>query len=162
MSMRILMTSTRGRGHFGPLLPFADAFRRDGHRVLIAVPESATGLLGDRDVWPLREADPDERAAVFARTHDVSNHEANRIVLGELNAGLDARAALPSVLGAVAEFLPDVLVHESAEFAGPLAAERGAIPCAHVAVGLLSFGGDVISWAAPAVDALRGEHDLTP
>src|SRR3954462_2221526 len=146
MSMRILMTSTRGRGHFGPLLPFADAFRRHGHRVLIAVPESAAGLLGDRDVWPLRGADPDERAAVFARTNGASNDEANRIVLGELMAGLDARAALSSVLGAVAEFLPDVIVHESSEFAGPLAAERGAIPCVHVAVGLMSFGVDVVSW----------------
>src|SRR4051794_24692086 len=71
MSMRILMTSTRGRGHFGPLLPFADAFRRDGHRVLIAVPESATGLLGDRDVWPLREADPDEHDPVRLVVGDV-------------------------------------------------------------------------------------------
>src|SRR5919107_956745 len=60
-TMRILMTSTRGAGHFGPLRVFGDAFRDDGHRVLVALPEQAVelGHSAGHDVWPLPE--PDER-----------------------------------------------------------------------------------------------------
>jgi hypothetical protein len=33
--MRILLTTTRGAGHFGPLVPFAEAFRRAGDEILL-------------------------------------------------------------------------------------------------------------------------------
>ena len=35
--MRILMTTTRGAGHFGPLRTFADAFRRAGHHAAATI-----------------------------------------------------------------------------------------------------------------------------
>ena len=163
--MRILMTTTRGTGHFGPLLPFAGALRDAGHHVLIAVPECSAEKIraAGHDAWPLAEADPDRRAEIFARAERAEGEdESNRIVIGELMAGVDARASMPGVLGAIAEFLPDVLVHESAEFAGTLAAERAAVPVAHVLVGVASLGEKVIGWVAPAVDALRREHGLAP
>jgi UDP:flavonoid glycosyltransferase YjiC (YdhE family) len=162
--MRILMTSTRGAGHFGPVRVFADAFREHGHRVLIAIPEQAVDLplRAGHEAWPLPEPDIAERDAIFARTHGASEDDANAIVIGEMFAGVYARASLPGLLGAVAEFLPDVIVHESSEYAGPLAAERAAVPAIHVSVGVATFGGAVIGWAAPGVDALRREHGLAP
>jgi UDP:flavonoid glycosyltransferase YjiC (YdhE family) len=36
--MRVLFASTRGAGHFNPLVPFLDAARRGGHEVLVAGP----------------------------------------------------------------------------------------------------------------------------
>jgi len=155
--MRILMTSTRGAGHFGPLRVFADAFREQGHRVLVAIPEEAAGLpaRAGHEAWPLPEPDRDERDAVFARTHGVSEDEANAIVIGEMFAGIYARSSLPGVLAAVAEFLPDVILHESSEYAGALAAERAAVPAVHVSVGVSTFGGKVIGWAAPGVEIGR-------
>ena len=158
------MTSTRGAGHFGPLRVFADAFRAQGHQVLIAIPEQAVELpiRAGHDAWPLPEPDSAERDAIFARTHGASEDDANAIVIGEMFAGLYARTTLPGVLGAVAEFLPDVILHESSEYAGPLAAERAAVPAVHVSVGVATFGGKVIDWAAPGVDALRREHGLQP
>jgi UDP:flavonoid glycosyltransferase YjiC (YdhE family) len=36
--VRALFSSTRGAGHFNPLLPFARAFERAGHQVLFAGP----------------------------------------------------------------------------------------------------------------------------
>ena len=38
MTMRILMTSNTGAGHIGPMVPFAHAFLRAGHDVLLAAP----------------------------------------------------------------------------------------------------------------------------
>jgi UDP:flavonoid glycosyltransferase YjiC (YdhE family) len=162
--MRLLMTTTRGTGHYGPLLPFADAFRDAGHAVLIAVPESSAPKIraAGHEAWPLAEADPAERSAVFARSEGAGEDEANRIVVGELMAGVDARASLPGVLDAIAGFRPDVILHESSEFAAVPAAERAGIPVAHVSVGLTSLGEKVIGWVAPAVDALRREHGLAP
>ena len=158
------MTSTRGAGHFGPLRAFADAFRRQGHRVLVAIPENATDMVrrAGHDAWPLPEPDAAVRDATFARAAGLPADEANAIVVGELFAGLYARASLPGVLAAVEAFAPDVIVHESSEYAGPLAAERAGIPAAHVCFGLSSLGDATIGWAARPVDALRREYGLAP
>ena len=158
------MTSTRGAGHFGPLRAFAGAFAREGHTILVAVPEEAVGMVqraGHR-AWPLPEPDGEVRDAVFARTRGASNDEANAIVVGELFAGVYARASLPGVEWAVSEFRPDVLVHESSEFAGPLVAERAQLPAVHVCVGLISLGDATVDWAARHVDAIRREQGLAP
>ena len=162
--MRILMTSTRGAGHFGPLRAFAGAFAREGHTILVAVPEEAVGMVqraGHR-AWPLPEPDTRVRDAVFARTRGVSHDEGNAIVVGELFAGVYARASLPGVEWAVSEFRPDVLVHESSEYAGPLVAERAELPAVHVCVGLISLGDATVDWAAGHVDAIRREQGLPP
>ena len=67
--MRILMTTMRGEGHMRPLLPFADAFRERGHDVLIAIPESSTGLVLDagHEAWALPQAPSDVSDAISAR-----------------------------------------------------------------------------------------------
>jgi UDP:flavonoid glycosyltransferase YjiC (YdhE family) len=54
-------------------------------------------------------------------------------------ARLDATAALPRVREAITAFRPDVVVHESAEFAGPVAAELHGVPHARVAIGLATM-----------------------
>ena len=41
--MRVLFTSTRGAGHFNPLVPFARAFERAGHEVMFAGPPALEG-----------------------------------------------------------------------------------------------------------------------
>jgi UDP:flavonoid glycosyltransferase YjiC (YdhE family) len=162
--MRILMTSTRGAGHFGPLRTFARAFARDGHDIRVAIPEEAVDLVGRAglEAWPLPEPDTGVRDAVFARTRGVSNDEANAIVVGDLFAGVYARASLPGVLAAVEGFRPDVIVHESSEYAGPLVAELTRLPAVHVCVGLIALGDATIGWAAEQVDAIRREQGLSP
>ena len=51
--MRVLFSSTRGTGHFRPLLPFMDAFRRAGHDVLAAGPPELTDQVAaaGHDFW---------------------------------------------------------------------------------------------------------------
>ena len=63
------MTTIKGEGHLRPLLPFADAFRDQGHEVLIAIPESGTGLALDagHEAWALPQADAAVVDATFAR-----------------------------------------------------------------------------------------------
>ena len=153
------MTTTRGEGHLRPLLPFADAFRAQGHAVLIAAPESTTGAVLDagHEAWALPQAPAAVSDAVFARARAAGPDEANRIVVGELFAGVHARAALPGVMGAVAEWQPDVLMHETCEFTAALVAEQAALPSVRVAVHMASLEAYIARFATPAVDALRAE-----
>ena len=140
-----------------PLLPFADAFRERGHDVLIAIPESSTGLVLDagHEAWALPQAPSDVSDAISARAHEATPDEANAIVVGELFAGTHARAALPGVMAAVAEWQPDVLVHETCEFAAALVGERAALPSVRVAVHMASLERYIAHFAAAEVDALR-------
>ena len=158
------MTTIRGEGHMRPLLPFADAFRDQGHDVLIATPETATGLVLDagHEAWALPQAPAAVSDAVFARAHAAGPDEANRIVIGELFAGTHARAALPGVMGAVAEWQPDVLMHESCEFAAALVAEQAALPSVRVAVHMAALEAYIARFAAADVDALRVMLGLEP
>jgi UDP:flavonoid glycosyltransferase YjiC (YdhE family) len=162
--MRILMTTIKGEGHMRPLLPFADAFRERGHQVLIAIPQAATGLVRDagHDAWALPQAPAAVSDAVSARAQGASPDEANRIVIGELFAGTYGRAAVPGVMGAVADWQPDVLLHESCEFAAALVAERAALPSVRVAVHMAFLERYIAYFAARDVDALRAEHGLEP
>jgi UDP:flavonoid glycosyltransferase YjiC (YdhE family) len=147
-----------------PLLPFADAFRERGHDVLIAIPEGSTGLVLDagHEPWALPQAPAAVTDAVFARAVGATTDEANRIVVGDLFAGVYGRAALPGVMGAVAEWQPDVLLHETCEFAAALVAERAALPSVRVAVHMASLERYIAHFAASEVDAMRAELGLDP
>ena len=99
--------------------------------MLIAIPESGTGLVLDagHEAWALPPGARRRGDAVFgAGPQRRAPEEANAIVVGELFAGTHARAALPGVMAAVAEWLPDVIMHETCEFAGALTAERAGLP----------------------------------
>src|SRR4051794_14325300 len=97
--MRILFASTRGAGHFGPLVPFAQALLRAGDDVLVAAPRSTAALVASAglDLWPCD--DPPERQvmAIFSASSDLEPHEAGVRVVREVFAGAFVRAALPGL-----------------------------------------------------------------
>jgi UDP:flavonoid glycosyltransferase YjiC (YdhE family) len=160
--VRVLATTTRGAGHFGPMVPFLRALERAGHDVLVAVPESATAMV-EREGFELRAtAEPprDELGAVFGRVGELPFDEQNALVLGEVFARIHARAALPGVFAAVEQWRPDVVVREQNEYAGDLAAERHDVPHVRVATGLAQGGSYARPHVAGPLDALRGELGL--
>jgi UDP:flavonoid glycosyltransferase YjiC (YdhE family) len=65
--MRVLITSRRGAGHFGPLVPFAHAFRRAGDEVLVAAPRAAASMVEGAGLrfWGFDDPPP-EREAVYS------------------------------------------------------------------------------------------------
>ena len=91
--MRVLFASTRGAGHFNPLVPFIEAALRGGHEVMVAGPP-ALGETVERAgyrFWCGEAPDEDALAAVWSRVPTVSRDEAEAIVVGEIFAGLNAR-----------------------------------------------------------------------
>ena len=159
--VRLLVTSTAGAGHYGPLAPFVRSFVRGGHDVLVAAPPALGPSVRDAEFWPVDDPPAAEMAAVFDGLPALSHDEANRTVVREVFARLDPAAGLPRLRAAITEWRPDVVLREAAEFGGAIAAELHGVPSASVAIGLASMERAMMELATPNLDALRAAHGLT-
>lgn len=160
--MRVLVASTAGAGHFGPLVPFVEACRRAAHEVLVAAPASFAGTVESAGFpfWPCGDAPPEEWQAVMARLPSLSFEEAEAVVVGDVFGRIDTTAILPRMLAAVEEFQPDVVLREPAEFGSALAAERHGVPTARVAAGLAVTDARMTPIAAKALGPIRSSLGL--
>jgi len=154
--MRILMTSNRGAGHIGPLVPFAQAFLSAGDAVLVAAPAGARDdvVRAGLPFHPLPDPPEHERAPIFASLPELSHEEQGRRVMREVFAGIDARSSLPGVLRAVADYRPDVILREPTEYAGLLAAERLGVR--HGRIGIMAHATE--TWGVPIVAPVLDRH----
>jgi UDP:flavonoid glycosyltransferase YjiC (YdhE family) len=164
--MRVLLTTKRGAGHFGPLIPFGRAFRRAGATVVVAAPRSAAPMIHAEGFATLLfdEAPEEERDAVLGAGMAGEPQAPASYVFAELFARVDARVALPGVLEACWRWRPDVVLSEISEFAGPIAAAKLGIPA--ISVGISQHGRTEAVAAAssvlPALDELGGSIGLPP
>jgi UDP:flavonoid glycosyltransferase YjiC (YdhE family) len=160
--MRVLITTTGGAGHFGPLVPFAEAIGRAGGEVLIATRESTAVpvLAQGYEVATFADADAAERGAVFGAVRALSADDANVRVVADVFARLDARAAVPGVLAACESFGPDLIVHEVCEFAGALVGAHTGVPVVSVGIGLAVLERLVMPATEPALDDVRRDLGL--
>jgi hypothetical protein len=156
-----MVTSTAGAGHYGPLAPFVRSFLGGGHDVLVAAPPSLRPSVHDAHFWAVDDPPAEEMAAVFERLPGLSHEDANALVVAEVFARLDAAAALPGLREAISSWRPDVVVRESAEYAGAVAAELHGLPCTRVGVGLVAMDRMMTDVATPNIDALRAAHGLS-
>ena len=155
--MRVLFSTTAGSGHFGPMVPFAQACRDAGHDVKVAAPASfaaavtASGL----DHAPFADVAPDVMGAVFGRLPHLSRQEADRVVMGEVFGRLDAQAALPGVTEIVTTWRPDIVVREFCEFGSLVAAVGAGIPLVEVAIGFAASVSPALTVVAPPLAELE-------
>ena len=141
--MRVLFSTTAGAGHFGPLVPVAQACLAAGWDVAVAAPSifgdsvRAAGL----DHLPFPEAPHDLMGQVFGRLPTLTPAEGDRVVIAEIFGRLDAQAALPALTTIMADWRPDLVLREPCEFGALVAAEYAGIPQAQVAIGMARVGG---------------------
>ena len=139
--MRVLVATTAGAGHLGPMLPFARALRDAGHEVDVAAPECFAGAV-ERSGFPHRpfpDVPPVDLEAVFRRLPALPVGEARSTVITEVFGRLDTGAALPGMEAMVAARPPDLVLREPCELSSYLVAEAAGIPHAQVAIGLAWF-----------------------
>jgi UDP:flavonoid glycosyltransferase YjiC (YdhE family) len=162
--VRVLLTTTAGSGHFGPMIPFAAAWRAVGHDVIVAAPASFRAPVerAGFDFRPFADAPQDELDAVFSTLHAVSVDEGNIRVVRDVFATIDASAALPGVNEVIAEWRPDVVVRESCEFAAYIAAERHELPQFRIGAGFASFEETMVAHCETTLNALRQSVGLEP
>lgn len=140
--MRILFCSTAGTGHFGPLVPVADACASADHQVAVAAPASLAPVVAAAGFshLPFADVQRERLGEFFGNVFGQSRADANRMVLGRLFAGLSAEAALPGLTEIVISWRPDVVVRETFEFGSLIAAERAGLPQIQVAIGMGRLG----------------------
>ena len=162
--MRVLLTSTPGSGHLGPIFPFAHALQRAGHEVLLAAPFSARDRVERAGLTYLSFADPPVRELepLWARVRAAGPEEANDITVGEVFGGVRARHSLAGIELAMDAWRPHVVLRESAEFAGAIAAEARGVPHGRIGAMLASTEDYMVRTAAPWLEELRAWVGLAP
>jgi len=136
--MRVLVSTTAGSGHFGPLVPFAWAFQAVGHEVVVAAPSSfaAEVAAAGFEHRPFADAPRELMGQIFERVPFLSFEEANQLVVADVFGRLDAQAALPGLVEIIDEWRPDVVLREPCEFGSLVAARSAGIAQLVVAIGL--------------------------
>ncbi len=159
--MRVLFTTQVGSGHWRPLAPFARALTEAGHTVAFASSPifcaiiAAHGFRGfpvGHDDWLTRSQQP-------ARAGQSAEPEQSEAVLFDQFIPRAARD-LPALLALMRDWQPDILVRETTEFAGCVAAEYLGLP--HAAVQISAFRPHTHPLLVPALDRLRAAVDLPP
>lgn len=129
--LRVLVTSTPGVGHIGPLAPVAAALQAVGHRVLWAVaPEGCDRVAALGFETAAAGMNVEDRRVFLAPRLPTIMELDPRTRRPHFFAGFFAEAAAPRMyadLGPVFEsFQPHIVVHETAELAAaPMATGRG-------------------------------------
>jgi UDP:flavonoid glycosyltransferase YjiC (YdhE family) len=166
--MRVLITSVSAYGHLQPLLPLAKALVDAHHEVAIATgPElkpraEAAGFMAFEAGISISEAF--ERLAVlFPDQH--YNRIAPSEILGWYLPHMFGEVLAPAMLGGlellVQGWKPDVVLYETWEFAGPIAAASAGIPSICQTLGL-RFDDGIIDSVAAAVAPLWEQRGLEP
>jgi UDP:flavonoid glycosyltransferase YjiC (YdhE family) len=152
--VRVLFASTRGIGHFNPLVPFIEAALRGGHEVLVAGPPPLAETV-ERAGYPFwqGETPPDDvLGPVWARVPTLPPDEANAVVIGEIFGDLNVEAMLPSLEAACEQWRPDLVFREVAEYASAIAAERHDIRHVRLGVFLGALEPLSLETAGPALE----------
>ncbi len=151
--MRMLFTCRPLDGHFQPMLPLAEAARARGHEVVFATAEPVA----------IKARAAGFRVETAGLTHPQSligrdglgidvvalpREEIRVFNFGRWFSGVEAPPRLADLTRICADIRPDIVVHEGAELAGPLAAARAGIPWVTVGFGLLP---------APELSELAGD-----
>jgi MGT family glycosyltransferase len=156
--MRALFSLLPARGSLQPLLPVAQAMQARGHQVaLCSAPRfrkdvEAHGLTFLPAGLDWHVSDPDYidvlcQAAGGLAFPPLAGQQRFAWVIANLFIGAAARHMLPELTGIARQWSADLIVRESLEFAGCVAAEALGLPHASV--------------AAAADSALDGRRDLT-
>jgi len=156
--MRILFTSINGTGHLTPLLPYAQAFQRSGHDVLVAAADGLTGTIEAAGLTPAPFGGIDDETQARIIASDPEPDRMTGFLLRELFVGAWPRAALPKLRETVRDWRPNLIVREAGEYAAVIAADEAGIPHVRVSVS----NGHTFRNAIAPFDALRAERGLTP
>jgi UDP:flavonoid glycosyltransferase YjiC (YdhE family) len=163
--MRALFASTRGAGHYFPLVPFIDALRRQGHEVMVAAPAELAGAVAADgfDHWEFGDPPEEEVGAVWARVRRTTGYEeGERLVVGELFGRLRTTASLPRLFEACEQWRPDVVLRDLSQYGSALAAERHGIPHVRIGFGISAAEHYGLMLADEALQDVRAAAGLDP
>jgi UDP:flavonoid glycosyltransferase YjiC (YdhE family) len=160
--MRVLVTTTGYPGHVLPVVPFARACVVAGHEVCVVGPRAAGATVGGLGLPFCGYADPPREVAgrVIAAASRRPPDQGHAYMVAEGFGRVATRTVLADVLQMTGAWRPDVVVRESQEFAGYVAAEHHGVPHVRIALGLASTERETAALVAGPVQELRAELGL--
>jgi hypothetical protein len=123
---RVLVTTRGSSGHLGPLVPFARACARAGHEVAVAAQRGheahvrRAGLAFE----PVEDPPEDEWRPLLAWLAELDLETDDRVMIGELLAGIDLSAGLPGLRASTASASPSVPPPAPCRSGGPATTTR--------------------------------------
>ncbi len=166
--MRVLFTCVGYTGHFHPLVPFARALVEAGHTVSFATwPQLQSMVVASGFDWFQAGVNMEQDTAINAKIlsmpeFQVLPPQAGKMLFGEHKfVRLLPQVKLPDLAALCTAWSPDLLVSESCEYAGHIAAEQYGIPHATVKIDSIFTYNNRYS-LAPAVADLRATAGLPP
>ena len=169
LGMRVLFTCRHGFGHFHPLVPLARAVDAASHDVAFATADPFRRLAQNAGfvafvAGPSVDRWRSEFTSRFGDFDRIPPTEYRPLFFGHVFTDLEVPARLSDLVTVVDRWQPDLLVHEIAEFAGPIAAALAGIPYATCGVGPLlqpeiaELAGESVGphWQAAGLDPRDG------
>jgi UDP:flavonoid glycosyltransferase YjiC (YdhE family) len=125
--MRVLFSSTSALGHVQPMLPLAAAVRDRGHEVLWVTAEDvcprieAAGIPTASAGMPVAEVLREYRRR-YPESHSLTGEALGDHMFPKVFGAIAAPAMFHAILDLATRWRPQVVVHEAAELAAPVAA----------------------------------------
>ena len=163
--MRVLFTTTSGRGHFQPMFPLARALQRAGHALRWACAAEVCPELRDKgfDARPagLYDLDPSPLRHLPPEIADLPPVQRPDHLFSLAFGPLRAEPMLAGLLPIAEEWRPHLLVCEQGELAGAVAAARLGVPNITHAFGRLLPAVRLVRAGEAMADVWRA-HGLEP
>jgi UDP:flavonoid glycosyltransferase YjiC (YdhE family) len=134
--MRILFSGTPAYGHLLPLLPLERAARRAGHTTAFLTHGSLGDLVAPSPVLPAGASLEETLGEFHRRTGTNAAEDMSPATAGEFFGGTRVDLGADAARTAAREFGADLVVAETADFLGPLAASHLGVPWASHGVGI--------------------------
>jgi UDP:flavonoid glycosyltransferase YjiC (YdhE family) len=140
--VRVLFTCVVGYGHFHPLVPLAHELQAAGHAVAFATDPSFCAYVeaAGFQAHPAGLDQPDALAQFVATTpgwSEMPREERQPIQYSGMFGRVRVRPMLKDLIPLVSAWQPDLIVHDSGEMAGAIAAEVAGIGHAEHSFGVL-------------------------
>lgn len=140
--MKILVTCPPAHDHLLGLLPIAEAAKREGHDVAIAVLENFREVVTGAGLKHFDAGEDWIPEAIDDRVDDVlpeTMAEFTQDFMAQMLCGPAAISMAKDVKAIIDSWQPDIVMRDSGEMGGLLAAEMADLP--HISIGVLDFNG---------------------
>ncbi|MEL7372601.1 MAG: glycosyltransferase, partial [Myxococcota bacterium] len=162
--MKLLFSSLPAHDHLLEMLPVAAAAKREGHEVAFAVTTRFAEVVRGAGFEHFAAGEDWVRAAIDDLEGDVLPEEMEEFTqrfMADMFCGPAALAMAKQVNTIIDRWQPDVVLRDTGEMGGLLAAERAKLP--HVTVGVLDFNGMFLGkGVVAALDERRRDYGLEP
>ncbi len=159
--MRAIFTCILGMGHLHPLVPIASEMQRAGHEVAFATPAPLVATVEQCGFRAFAAGMPQTAVEAFPEFRGLRGHAETLMMSGKIRP-IQAAVMARDLVNIFSEWRPDILIRETSELGGCIAAERSGIPYAVVEVVATGLDEERRLLLAKGLASVLAEHGLPP